>query len=270
LVYEQLAVLGPTAGAEADRTGIVQLPNGHQLDAIELVEACRQVGAPGGLQEFIDTQDSLFGGVRLLATNSEAMSGDIVFANETFRFAGPGIVQHPTVALTEDLLEFRRQICAASERSDIDWSEIGRGYRGLILEASALFEVFMNRHLIAARSVGEDVSGLEDRVPFGEASDRWFEHFCPVGRDAIKAGKEWAHHQELRQLRDDMIHGNRAESAITLRTLPESLNRVTTGVGDLMCLVRKHQGRPKLGFMLRLANAPRATFNSYRARIARD
>lgn len=263
-VDEQIAVLGPAAVADAARTGKVQLPGGQVLERRELVQASREVGSPDQLQDFIDSQDLLFGGVNLLATNSEAIGFSMTVGGETYKAPSPAILQNPTVELAADLLEYRRQICAASERSPIKWSEVGRAYRGLIIGASALFEVFMNRHVIAARSVGKDVSMFEKRMPFNKATDLWFEHFCPDGRDAIKNSKEWNDHQKLRQLRNDMIHGKHAVSMVSIPMLPKTLNRMRTGTGGLMCVIREHQGEPKLGFMLQLANAQEAVFNSYK------
>ena len=264
LVDEQIAVLGPAAVADAARTGKVQRPGGRVLTRRELVQASRDAGSPHQLQEFIDSQDLLFGGVELLATDGEAIGFSMTVGDETFKGPSPAILQNPAVELAKDLIEYRRQICAASERSSIDWPEVGRAYRGLIFGASALFEVFMNRHVVAARSVGQDVSMFEKRLPFNKATDLWFEHFCPDGRDAIKDSKEWNHHQELRQLRNDMIHGNHAVSMISIPMLPETLNHLRSGTGGLMCIIREHQGRAKLGFMLQLANAQEAIFNSYK------
>lgn len=266
IVYEQLAVvLGP------------QLPNLGPADPIpvpgraaalpsfkELVRLTKTTGAPGQLQQIIDMSDPVFGGVGFSATNSQAMNWTINIGDTARTVPGPSYIAQACDELADDIIAFRRSICGHSMRSDIKWSEIGRAYRGLLFASTALLEAFLNRHLLAARMSGIDISPVEKESKFAERATAWMDLLAPGSAAAIKAEKPWSQHIELREERNAILHARLPSLGLSLKEVPKYVNAVRDGVGTLLSRLQRLRGGPRLGFMLRLASAPEVTFMPYR------
>jgi hypothetical protein len=265
IVYEQLGVLlGPVLPklGPADPIPLVGRPPLPPFK--ELVRLTRETGAPGPLQQVIDMGDRVFGGIGFTATNSETMNWTINIGDTARTVPGPSYIAQACDELADDILAFRRLICRHSMRLDIKWADVGRAYRGLLFASTALVEAFLNRHLLAARLDGRDVSTVERESKFADRATSWMDLFAPGRATTIKATMPWAQHIELREERNAILHARLPSLGLSLQEVPKYLNAVREGVGGLLCRLQRLRGGPRLGFMLRLASAPEVTFLSHR------
>ena len=89
----------------------------------------------------------------------------------------------------------------------------------------------------------------------------------PAELAGIRNGEvEWNHFQELRLARNGLIHSTSPFLGFELRSLERVLNLVREGVGGFLTRIRRLQGLEPLGFMERLATAPRVEYRTAKRR----
>jgi hypothetical protein len=265
IVYEQLGVLlGPVLPKIGPADPIPLVGRAPLPPFMELVKITKATGVPGPLQQIIDMSDPVFGGIAHSATNSQVMSWTINIADTKRTVPGPSYIAQACDELADDILAFRRLTCAHSMRSDIRWADIGRAYRGLLFASTAILEAFMNRHLLAARLSGVDITSVEKESKFADRATAWMDLYSPGSATAVKSGKPWSQHMELREERNAILHARLPSLGLSLKEVPKYLNAVREGVGGLLWRLQRLRGGPRLGFMLRLASAPEISFVPYR------
>ncbi|HCO13781.1 MAG TPA: hypothetical protein DIT46_06325 [Gemmatimonadetes bacterium] len=92
--------------------------------------------------------------------------------------------------------------------------------------------------------------------------ETWVAAFCPTSASfsGVKQTVHWAHFQELRAKRNAIVHSAEPLQATEIEKMPHVLNLVREGVGGLLLQLRSMQGLGSLGFIDRLASAPRVSF----------
>jgi hypothetical protein len=76
----------------------------------------------------------------------------------------------------------------------------------------------------------------------------------------------WCHFQELRTKRNEILHAVEPISIYGLKDIQVFLNKVQTGVGELLLLLRQAHKKPTLGFIEQLRTAPKVDFHRVRFR----
>jgi hypothetical protein len=232
----------------------------------ELVRLARETGTAGPLRAGLDTLDPFFGGTFSMAMNSEGIELGTKYAGYEVSLRGPARSYPVEDELTQDILVLRRRACEASG-DDPSFEETARCYKAYMFACTSLVEAFLNRHVHLAHHRGDAAaehdamaaSNLEERL------DRWLRRYANADLAAIKNGEvEWNHFQELRLARNGLIHGASPFLGLEIRSLERTLNLVREGVGEFLMRIRSVQGLEPLGFMERLATAPRVSYRTAR------
>jgi len=233
----------------------------------ELVRLARETGTAGPVSERLDMDDPFFGGAFSMATNGEGVTIGTKYAGYEASLRGPARSYPVEDELTQDILVLRSRACAAS--GDVPFEETARCYKAYVFACTSLVEAFLNRHVHLAQHRGDATaeqdamaaSNLEERL------DRWLRRYANADLAAIKNGEvEWNHFQELRFARNGLIHSTSPFLGLEIRSLERVLNLVREGVGGFLTRIRRLQGLEPLGFMERLATAPRVEYRTAQRR----
>lgn len=231
----------------------------------ELVRLARETGTAGRVRESLDMADPFFGGTISMATSTEGITIGRTYAGYKVSLRGPARSYPVEDELTQDILVLRRRACEAS--GDGPFEETARCYKAYVFACMSLVEAFLNRHVHLAQH-GGDAAAEQDAMAvwnLEERLDRWLRRHANADLAAIKNGKaEWNHFQELRVVRNGLIHGASPFLGLEIRSLERTLNLVREGVGEFLMQIRRLQGLEPLGFMERLATAPLVSYRTAR------
>jgi hypothetical protein len=138
----------------------------------------------------------------------------------------------------------------------------------------SLVDAFINRHILLASHEGFDSAaftrlktarGMEERV------ECWLQTCSEkMTLKDIAKRKEWCHFQELRQVRNALLHATSPFSVYSIKEIGKRLNYVRAGIGNLLLLLRTIHNKPSLMFIDRLRTAPEVQFHSITLRAGND
>lgn len=161
--------------------------------------------------------------------------------------------------LTTDILYYRKKIT-----EDESFEMICRHFRNYLIACICLIESFLTRHQLLMEKMYSDYESLEEY----KQQNRLVDKLCCMyvitskNRDltALKFKAEWVHFQEIRRMRNNIVHSNDPYFAYEMVKVAKHLNYVNKGVGGLLHLFRSNQGVQTLPFIERLRNAPNVMY----------
>ena len=138
-------------------------------------------------------------------------------------------------------------------------------FRGYLLSSCALVKAFLNRCVLIESAKGRtspELQELQKPCSVERRFELWLMEFCGEPLSAINSGVQWAHYQELRRLRNSLMHATHSMLGIALKDTARQLNLVRSGVGGLVNLLRRVQSLPPVPFAEQLETAPETWFVS--------
>jgi hypothetical protein len=267
-VLELFRKRAPSAALPEVRTRMFREGEGENLFEISFRTAtteARERGSAEGLRTYLNNPDPDFPFTIGMSSDVEGPSFKVTFASQEMTLNAPMRQQLIEGELTDDILEHRRNASAHSTHGEDEFQRCALHFRGYLLSSCALVEAFLNRGILVANSIGkqsEALAELQKPCNMERRFELWLHEFCGAPLTSIKGGAEWDHYQELRTLRNHLMHATGTMLGLDLKVAARQLNLVRRGVGGLINSLRKLQQRPPLSFAERLETAPETRFAS--------
>lgn len=240
----------------------------------ELMDEARQTGVVHRLQNYLDKQDSIFGGtLDDLCTPNYQMRIRTEYAGCIKEVQGPCRTSCVERDLMEDILDYRRQACEHS--NEYDFRLTARYFRAYLSACVSLLDAFINRHILLAkheRFSSPEFDQLQTQTNLEKKVRLWWAVCSEDDLSPFFQSEAWCHLQEIRTKRNEILHAIDPISVYSIKELQVYLNKVQTGVGELLLLLRKAHQKPTLGFIERLRTAPKVDFHriNFRAEGAHE
>ena len=237
---------------------------------IAVLERCGEVcpRAVVRIQRYLDKSDSVFGGmIDEISVANYQMSVNTAYAGWEKQVTGPCRTSSVVMDLTEDILEYRACICKYS--NEHNFRICCRYYRAYLSACLSLVDAFINRHILVAEHDGfsspefdrlKRTTSLEDRVCL------LLQVCSEDGPSQVLQSIPWCHFQEIRKHRNEIIHAINPVFAYSLKEMWQVLNKVRTGIDELLLLLRHAHKKPTLLFIEQLRSAPTVNFQQIRFR----
>tara|TARA_B100001750_G_C15510244_1_gene603142 strand:+ start:97 stop:1002 length:906 start_codon:yes stop_codon:yes gene_type:complete len=264
-VLAALAGRFPTLTKNRIRAGTFTFGSGPKAFSKEFRELTREARATGAIrsvQRFIAPADPYFAPTIGLATDTSGLGFKSSLAGKSAAAQGPMRLYAVEDELLEDILYYRQAAC---DESSLPFELCTRHIRAYILSCTAMVEAFLNRPVLVESTAGSNsalVASLLQPMNVENRFETWVAAFCPTSASfsGVKQTVHWAHFQELRAKRNAIVHSAEPLQATEIEKMPHVLNLVREGVGGLLLQLRSMQGLGSLGFIDRLASAPRVSF----------
>jgi hypothetical protein len=228
----------------------------------DLVEDARRHGIVVNGQRYLDKRDSIFGGtVDEMGTPNWQMKIGRAYAGTKKEVQGPCRMAAVEFDLTEDILFYRREACRHSGQHDFRLT--CRAFRSYLSACISIVDAFINRHVLLATYEGfssPEFERLKVAKKLDERTRLWFAVCSQDDPQAFFESASWCHFSEIRTRRNEILHAVDPFGAYAIREMQILLNRVRTGVGDLLLRMRHAHKKPTLGFIERLRTAPLIDF----------
>jgi hypothetical protein len=267
-VLQRCDVQRPKEGWEALRLTWKDESPPASVNFSNLVDEARGTGVVQRLQEYLDKKDSVFGGTfGDMSTPNFQIRCKSAYAGWEKEAQGPCRTSCVERDLMEDILEFRRQACEYS--NEYDFRVTARFFRVYLSACVSLLDAFINRHVLLARHEGftsPEFTRLQAETNMEEKVRLWWA-VCSDGDPSLFfRSAMWCHFQEIRTRRNEILHAVDPISVYSLKDIQVYLNKVRTGVGELLLSLRQAHKKPTLGFIERLRTAPTVAFRQIRFR----
>lgn len=234
----------------------------------QLVDEARQKGSVIRIQRYLDKSDPVFGGtIDELSTPNNQMSVNTAYAGWEKQVSGPCRTSATEMDLMEDILEYRVRVCEHS--NEYDFRVCCRYYRAYLSACISIVEAFINRHILIAQHDGftspefnrlKSTTSLEDRLHL------LFQVCSEDDSNPLFQSIPWCHFQEMRRQRNEILHAINPLFVYSLKEVWQFLNKVRTGIGELLLLLRRAHQKPTLLFIERLRTAPKISLRQIRFR----
>ena len=229
----------------------------------EMVDEVRKTGIVARLQRELDKNDPIFGGTFAdICTTNHQIAIKTEFAGWRREAQGPLRTSCVERDLTDDILDYRRQACERSNEHDFRLT--ARHFREYLSACVSLLDAFINRHILIAHHEGfssPEFDKLKVETNAEEKVRLWWEVCTDRDPSLFLKSKAWCHFQEIRKKRNEILHAVDPISVYALRDLQLYFNKVQTGVGELLLLLRRAHQKPTLGFIEQLRTAPVVNFH---------
>lgn len=224
----------------------------------ELVDEVRQFG---GLEKYKLSQDFLdpvFGGKLGITTDTTMGIGVSKGGYKKSIRKGPGGMLIPEQEVSKDILYHREKCCEFSEGTG--YEKMLRYFRSYLTSAISFLDVFINCYIIFGRNRNLRISSfkkMESALPLEKKLEQWALTFCRGNFNQIKRTPAWDHFQKLRRERNRFIHSSEPYFHFELKEVAKHLNYCSSGVGELLLLMRKLEKRETTWCIEKVRNAPR-------------
>lgn len=239
----------------------------------EMVKEARRTGIVRLLQRHLDTKDGVFGGGNIedLCTPNFQMTLTADIGGFKGEVQGPCRTSLVEKDLTDDILFYRRLVCQHSNEYDFELS--ARYYRNYLSACTSIVDAFVNRHILIASSQGftsPEFEQLRNATKVETRLELWWRVCVDSDPSPLFKSVQWNHFHELRTKRNEILHAVDPIGLYSIPRMQEFLNKVRTGVGGLMLLMRKAHNKPSLGFIERLRTAPRVEYHQIHLHVDGD
>ena len=232
----------------------------------QLVDEARQTGIVKRLQDYLDKRDPVFGGTHEeMATPNFQFKWKTEYAGWKREVQGPCRTACVERELTDDILDYRRQACDHS--NEYDFRLTARYFRAYLSACVSILDAFINRHILLAKYenfTSPEFEELKAERRMEEKMRLWCSVCSVDDPSSLYSSKPWCHFQELREKRNMILHAVDPISTYSVKEMQVFLNKVQTGIGKLLLLLRKAHKKPALGFIERLRTAPKVQFHQIR------
>ncbi len=224
----------------------------------DLVYEARRSGIVEKMQRYLDKKDAVFGGLlQELATPNWQLTIKIEFAGIERKARGPCRSASSENDLTDDILYYREQTCKRS--SEHDFRLTCRYFRAFLAACISIIDAFINRHILLADYEKFSTPALDILKATINQKERlrlWFSVCSTDDPTSFFGSREWCHFQEIRAIRNEVVHATNPIEVYSIEDIHRYLNKVRTGVGELLLRLRIAHRKPTLGFIERLRTAP--------------
>jgi hypothetical protein len=226
------------------------------------VRQARITGVSPSLQGLIDNSDVLMpppislgvsmGGIAKIAYR---------IGNYSVSVDGDGILESTVVALSDDILFYRRQVVIDSEKHKT--SLIARAYRTYLQVAISLVDAFLGHATFSLKQrnprIGESEHFMliQSTAPFEARIDAWCKLWNHPPEDFHRT-KNWSDLSKLRTQRNRYVHPGEPIYSLGIDEIVNVLNPCRDGVGGTLEYFRKIAGlEPNLSYIQKIKTAPR-------------
>ena len=241
-----------------------------RLNFADCVRDTQENGVPRHLQFLVDSQDAYLAPTIEIAMStpptglSIGMSGTVgQFTNSV---TAPGYVESPERAIADDILYFRQQCCASSTLDRA--KECARYYRNYLQSSISLVDCFIFRYARFVREKIPDFSAFSNLIVLDSLAGiekrlrAWMQTFATGNLNDYDKTTEWGQFQEIRRLRNTIVHPSEPVTVYSYRAMATSLNLCRKGIGGLLFRFRDYsKSNPRLGFIQKLTTAPNISFS---------
>ena len=238
----------------------------------QMVNEARRTGIVRLLQRYLDNQDGIFGGtIEDLGSPNYQMRLGAQYGDFKAEIQGPCRTSMVEKDLTDDILYYRRVACEHSNEHDFVLT--ARFYRNYLSACTSIVDAFVNRHILIAKSQGftsPEFERLRNAIKVETRMELWWRVCVNDDPSPLFGSVQWNHFHELRTKRNEILHAVDPIGLYSMPRMQEYLNKVRTGVGGLMLLMRKAHNKPSLGFIERLRTAPRIEYHQIHLRADGD
>lgn len=228
----------------------------------DLVEEARRNGVVVRMQRCLDRNDSIFGGVvEEIGTPNWQLKVGSTYAGFKKEIQGPCRAASVEFDLTEDILFYRREACRHSSQHDFRLT--CRAFRSFLSACVSIVDAFINRHVLLATHEGFSSPELDKLRVARKLEERirlWFAVCSSDDPRAFFDSTNWCHFQEIRARRNELLHAVDPFGVYAIKDVQVMLNKVRTGVGDVLLRMRCAHKKATLGFIERLRTAPLVDF----------
>lgn len=260
--------LDPTATVPMVHDRVFRDANGQKAFEVSFraaVQDARERGTAENLWSYLNGNDPYFVFTIGSSMDGEGLTLEIGFAGQKLKLEAPMRQGSVELELTEDILEHRRQASLHSLKGHDGFGLTSMHFRGYLLSSCALVEAFLNRCVlleVMRRPNSPALAELQNPCRIERKFQLWLDEFAGEPLTSINSGTEWDHYQELRRLRNSLMHATHSMLGIGLKDTARQLNLVRQGVGGLINLLRRTQSLPPVPFAERLETAPECQFVS--------
>lgn len=234
-----------------------------ELRYLDLILEARKFGVIYSVQEYIDKADNIFGGTFGISTPNHQLPLTTMFAGYTKTLQSPSRTVPIEQELANDILFYREETCIESEFYDFEMC--CRNYRAYLFASISLIDAFINKHILIYNNIG--LSNLDFKVlKENRNTDERIELLVKISSDesnilTLHQSNAWSDYKKLKDLRNNIVHSLEPFFGHSIPELADNLNLIRSGVGELLKIILKFQGKSSLGFVEKLRNAPEVFYN---------
>lgn len=239
----------------------------------EMVEDARKNGIVVHIQRHLDRKDSVFGGTLCddFCTPNYQITLKTEFGSFKAEVQGPCRTACVEAELTEDILYYRRAACTHS--NEYDFARTSRYYRNYLMASISLVDAFINRHIFMAMEDGftsPEFEELKQTTKIERKVELLWKVCCKEDTAQLFGSVAWCRFQELREKRNALVHAVDPIAIYSLPSIQKYLNKVRSGVGELLLLIRTEHKKPTVGFIERIRTAPLVAYHQVHTRVDGD
>ena len=232
----------------------------------ELIDEARRTGVVSPIQEYFDKNDPVFGGtINEISIPNFQLTHNVEFAGWSKEAQGPCRTSCVEFELTDDILDYRCRTCEHSNEYNFQFT--ARYFRAYLSSCISIVEAFINRHILLAEYEGFSSPEFEQLKKTNRLEERislWWSFCSEDDQSSLLQSTAWNHFQELRKKRNEILHAIDPISVYSLKEIQLYLNKVRTGIGEFLLILRRAHQKPTLGFIERLRTAPLVDFMKIR------
>lgn len=237
----------------------------YAININDEINFVRESGIANKLQELYDKSDATLNSMFNLGIESDEISRMSVkskFGSCEKKLISNGLIDSPEQSFSQDICYYRGEFVKAC--FDKDQTGYTRAYRSTLLSAVSLVECFLQRYIFL---VNDGIIQITDQESFnlfikpGRISDRidlWMKIFTSTDISVLHNSNEYKAFSEIKKRRNEIVHSREPMIVYKVKDMIKIMNRVMSGIGGLLILLRRYEGRPEyIGFFRRIYNQRR-------------
>ncbi len=235
---------------------------GEKIKYFELQNHTRQHGVCGPIQFIIDRTDPVFKATFGISSPNWQFPQTVEYAGYTKSLAGPFRSYPVEMEIANDIEFYREETCIESAQHDFEMCF--RNYRGFLLSCISLIDAYINSHILIHdfnKITSADFTSLKECFNTERRIELFLKVFANADITAVNQTEEWDNFKKIKEARNEMVHATVPFLGISIKDLAANLNNSKKGVGGLLRLFQKLQGKHSLGFIEQIRTAPSVYYN---------
>jgi hypothetical protein len=251
-------------GMKLPDTVTVNLAQGsYEININDEINFVRTNGVADRLQNLYDCSDSTLNSMFNLGfegDKSTNMSFNAKFGSCEKTLNSNGLIESPEQSFSRDICHHRDEfIKSCLEKDQMGYT---RAYRSALLSSVSLVECFLQRYIFLVRDGIIKISDAESFEEYTKKSlrisdriDLWMKIFTSRDPSELHASKEYMAFMEIKNKRNEIVHPDAPMIVYQVKGMIRIMNRVMSGIGGFIILLRSYEGRPEyIGFFRRIYN----------------
>lgn len=248
-----------------DKVTVSSTHKNYEININDEIDFVRTNGVADRLQLLYDCSDPTLNSMFNIGFEGDGitkMSFNAKFGSCEKTLISNGLIESPEQSFSRDICHFRVEfIKSCSEKDQMGYT---RAYRSTLLSAVSLVECFLQRYIFLVR---DGIIKITDHESFeiftkpGRISDRidlWMKIFTSRDTTELHASKEYLAFMEIKNRRNEIVHSKEPMIVYQVKDMIRIMNRVMTGIGGLLIILRTFEGKPEyIGFFRKIYNQRR-------------